>query len=445
MSTNLKPTPLLAGWGRIPVPGRELLSEDLEKLTEHAVLSRGLGRSYGDSSLPPPSVPVVATTTLADRLLAFDPATGSLHAEAGVSLYTLNEVFLPRGFFVPVTPGTQFVTLGGMVASDVHGKEHHVRGCFGEHVSRLKLRVADGRILWCSDDEHPDLFRATLGGMGLTGHILEVVVRLRPIRSPWIAQHSRRVDDIDEYLETLKSAAQQWPYTVGWIDCLTTGRHMGRGILMAGDWAEPSVALARPPRRLPSVTMPIELPSFALGRLSVQAFNTAFYWKHLPRTIDSVISWETFFYPLDAIRKWNRMYGPRGFTQYQCVLPESAGPTAVRRVLDILTRRGGASFLCVIKDCGAQGKGMLSFPLKGTSIALDIAVRDDTQVLIDSLNEQVLLEGGRIYLSKDQFTRPEHFIAMEPRLPEFQRVRQKWDPEGRIRSAQSVRLFGDRP
>jgi FAD/FMN-containing dehydrogenase len=445
MSTKVKPEPMLAGWGRIPVRGEERLSEDLEQLTEHAVLSRGLGRSYGDSSLPPPSVPTVATTTLADRLLAFDPTTGLLHAEAGLSLYTMNQVLLPRGFFVPVTPGTQFVTLGGMVASDVHGKEHHVRGCFGEHVTRLKLRVADGRILWCSDHEHPELFRATIGGMGLVGHILEVVVRMRRIASPWIAQHSCRVDDIDEYIDTLKAAAQKWPYTVGWIDCLTTGRHLGRGILMAGDWATADVAPAHPPRRLPSVTMPLELPSFALGRASVQAFNTCFYWKHLPRTRDSLISWETFFYPLDAIRKWNRMYGPRGFTQYQCVLPDSAGPGAARRMLEILTRRGGASFLCVIKDCGPEGKGMLSFPRKGISIALDIAVRDDTQALVDALNERVLQEGGRIYLSKDRYTRREHFVAMEPRLPEFQRVRALWDPQGRIRSAQSVRLFGDRP
>jgi FAD/FMN-containing dehydrogenase len=191
--------------------------------------------------------------------------------------------------------------------------------------------------------------------------------------------------------------------------------------------------------------MPVELPSFVLGPLSVRAFNTAFYWKHLPRQMDQLISWETFFYPLDAIHNWNRMYGRRGFTQYQCVLPDSAGPGAARRVLDILTRRGGASFLCVIKDCGPQGKGLLSFPMKGISIALDIAVRDDTQALIDALNEQVILEGGRIYLSKDRFTRREHFQAMEGRLPEFLRVRAKWDPQGRIRSAQSVRLFGDQP
>jgi FAD/FMN-containing dehydrogenase len=437
--------PRIEGWGRIGVSGRELRSENLERLTERAVLSRGLGRSYGDSSLPPPGVREVATTVLADRLLAFDPGTGLLRAEAGLSLYALNRILLPRGFFVPVSPGTQFVTLGGMVASDVHGKEHHVRGCFGEHVTRLKMRVADGRVLFCSDDEHRDLFRATIGGMGLTGHILEVEFRMIRIPSPWIWQESQRVDDIDEYIDALKDAATKWPYTVGWIDCLTRGRNMGRGILMAGDWADPARAPAREPRPLPRVSMPFELPSWVLGPASVKAFNAAFYWRHVPRKRAGIVHWETFFYPLDSIRHWNRMYGPRGFTQYQCVLPESAGRGAARRVLEILTQRGGASFLCVIKDCGEEGKGMLSFPMKGISIALDIPLRDDTQALIDALNEQVIREGGRIYLAKDQFTRREHFERMEHRLAEFRRVRTQWDPEGRIRSAQSVRLLGDRP
>ncbi|MFG0242245.1 MAG: hypothetical protein ACF8R9_05600, partial [Phycisphaerales bacterium JB054] len=308
-----------------------------------------------------------------------------------------------------------------------------------------KMRVADGRVLWCSDEEHADLFRATIGGMGLTGHVLEVELPMRRIRSPWIHQETRRVDDIDAYVDGLKDAAAKWPYTVGWIDCLSRGPNMGRGILMAGDWAEPSGAPRRFPRPKPRITMPVELPTWALGRHSVRAFNTAFYWKHLPREMSGVVHWESFFYPLDMVGRWNRIYGKRGFTQYQCVLPDAAGRGAARRVLEILTRRGGASFLCVIKDCGPEGKGTLSFPMPGISIALDIAVRDDTQALIDALNEQVIEEGGRIYLAKDTFTRPEHFRAMETRLPAFLEVRRRWDPEGKLRSAQSVRLFGDRP
>lgn len=433
------------GWGRIPVPGREVRSENLETLTRGAVLSRGLGRSYGDSALPPPSLRDVATTTLADRFLSFDPDTGLLLAEAGLSLRELNRVFLPRGWFTPVTPGTQFVTLGGMVAADVHGKGHHRAGCFGEHVTRLRMRVADGRVLWCSPSEHADLFLATLGGMGLTGHILEVEFRMRPIRSPWIFEESRRVSDIDEYIECLDAAAKKWPYTVGWIDCLTRGLNMGRGILMAGDWADPILAPKRYPEPHPAITMPFELPTWALNRATISAFNTCYYHAHIPHRRERIQHWETFFYPLDSIRHWNRLYGRRGFTQYQCVLPAAAGHGAARRLLELLTSRGGASFLCVIKDCGDEGRGMLSFPKRGISVALDIAVRDDTQQLVDALNEMVLHEGGRIYLAKDTFTRPEHFAAMEPRLDRFLAVRRTWDPKGQIKSAQSVRLFGDEP
>ncbi len=435
----------LSGWGRIPAPGTQKLSEDLESLTDGAVLCRGLGRSYGDSALPPLGHPEVATTVLADRILAFSEQTLVLRAEAGVSIEQLNNRLLSRGYFVPVTPGTQFVTMGGAVAADVHGKNHHVDGCFGEHVTRMRMRLADGRVVLAEPDgENADLFWATVGGMGLTGHILEVDVRMQRVRSPWIRQETRRVDDIDAYIDALKDAAGRFPFTMGWIDCLSRGKNMGRGILMAGEFADPADAPARFPKPLPRITMPFELPSFALNRATIGAFNFAYYWKHLPRERSGIVHWQTFFYPLDMIREWNRMYGPRGFTQFQCVLPDDAGRGAARRVLEILTRRGGASFLCVIKDCGPENRGLLSFPMKGISIALDIAVRDDTQALVDALNEKVIEEGGRIYLAKDSFTRPEHFRAMERRrLPAFEAARAKWDPQRRIRSAQSVRLLGD--
>ncbi|HYX91562.1 MAG TPA: FAD-binding oxidoreductase [Myxococcaceae bacterium] len=433
----------LAGWGRQFVPGREICSEDLEDITREAVLTRGLGRSYGDSSLPPPDRLEVAGSRLADRLLSFDPETGSVRAEAGLSLRELIRVFLPRGWFPPVTPGTAFVTLGGMVAADVHGKNHHRDGCFGEHVRSLRMRVADGRIIECSREVEPALFRATLGGMGLTGHILEVEFALQRVPSPWIYCETVKVPDVESYLAALEDARSTWPFTVGWIDCLTRGRSLGRGILYRGRWAEPSEAPRRFPRPKPRLRVPFDLPEWILGRWSVRIFNALKYATHPRRVRRGIVHPDGFFYPLDVIRDWNRMYGRRGMTQHQSVLPNDAGPGAVRRFLELLTSLGGASFLCVIKDCGAEGTGLLSFPRPGTSIALDIAVRDDTQALIDALNEFVLREGGRIYLAKDAFTRPEHFRAMEPRLEQFQRIRRAWDPEGRIRSAQSVRLFGD--
>lgn len=438
-----QPQPSLAGWGRLFAPGREVRTEHLSAV-EGTTLFRGLGRSYGDSALPARGGAVVSTV-LADRILKFDAVSGVLRAEAGLSLVELNRTFLPRGWFIPVTPGTQFVTLGGMVAADVHGKNHHVDGTIGRHLRRLKMRVPDGRILECGPDQERELFWATVGGMGLTGHILEVEVPLRRIPTAWIQQESVRVPDIDAYVAELKESAKTWPMTVGWIDCLSRGKNLGRGILNKGRWAQGHEAPATFPKEPPRLRFPFEAPGILLGPLTVKAFNFGYYWKHLPRKKEGIVDPFTFFYPLDFVRDWNLMYGRRGFTQYQCVLPDSAGPGAARRFLEVLSQKGGASFLCVIKDCGPEGQGLLSFPMPGISVALDIPVRDGTQALVDALNDHVLAEGGRIYLAKDSFTRPEHFRAMEKRLDRFLAVRRKWDPELKLRSAQSVRLFGDPP
>ena len=431
----------LTGWGRVPVvPGHQVRSEDLEAITLDVPLTRGLGRAYGDAALPAPLDTCIAGSTLADRILHFNPESGDITAEAGLSLDELYRALLPKGWFTPVTPGTRFVTLGGMVAADVHGKNHHVDGCFGRHVHALKLRVADGRVIACSRTDHPDLFFATTGGMGLTGHILEVSFRLVRVPSPWIYQDVQRVPDIDAFMDALRSSAAAWPMTMGWIDCLSKGSSMGRGVLFRGRWAESHEAPKQFPALHAPVPVPFTFPQGVLGVHTVRAFNALYY--RLPRPRARVVHPTQFFYPLDAAGEWHRFYGPRGFTQYQCVLPASGGHGAARRLLDVVTDGGGASFLCVIKDCGPEGDGLLSFPMAGTSIALDLAMRDDTQALIDQMNERVIAEGGRIYLAKDALTRPEHFRAMESRLDRFLDVRRTWDPDGRIRSAQSVRLFG---
>jgi FAD/FMN-containing dehydrogenase len=436
--------PMLAGWGRRPLPGTEVLSTDLEALTRDAALSRGLGRSYGDSSLPAHEADKVVGTRLADRILAFDAKTGVLRAEAGLSLAELNRVFIPRGFFPPVTPGTKFVTLGGMVASDVHGKNHHREGCFGAHVRALRVRLADGDIVDCSPEVEPELFFGQIGGMGLLGHILEVEFTMRPIPSSWLVMESERVSGIDEFLSALSRAADQWPMTMGWIDCLSGGSALGRGILMAGRWASPDESPREPSAPPKPWSLPVELPNWALNRMTASAFNSLYYWSHFEHRSKRVIAPDPFFYPLDAVLHWNRAYGPRGFTQYQCVLPRAAGPSAVRTFLERLVSLGSSSPLCVIKDCGPEGRGVLSFPMEGTSIAIDMAVTSQIQRVVDELNEVVISAGGRIYLTKDGFTRPEHFRAMEPRLDAFLSLRDSWDPHRRLRSAQSVRLFGDR-
>lgn len=433
----------LAGWGRLPEPGTEVVGEDLERLTIDAALTRGLGRSYGDASLPATAADRVAGSRLANRILAFDPSTGVMRAEAGVSLVDLVRLMLPRGWFPPVVPGTKYVTLGGMVASDIHGKNHHVEGCFGRHVRGLRIRLADNSIVDCDPETHADLFDGTIGGMGLLGHILEVEFVLHRVPSSWIWMAREQVSDIDAYLAGLDRAATTWPMTMGWIDCVNRGRSLGRGVLMAGRWATAAEAGPTPPADKADIALPFELPNWALNPVTAGLFNTAYYWRHRRRLTGTCVSPETFFFPLDAILDWNKGYGSRGFTQYQCVIPRAAGAPAVREFLDRLTKLGGASPLCVIKDCGPEGRGVLSFPLEGTSIAVDMPVTRDIQRIVDGLNEFLIPAGGRIYLTKDRFTRAEHFRAMEPRLPAFEALRARWDPQRRLRSAQSRRLFGD--
>ncbi len=436
----------ITGWGRHPVvEGTETLSEDLEDATRDARLSRGLGRSYGDSSLPAKPGDRVAGTRLADRLLAFDPETGWLRAEAGLSLAKLHARFLRRGWSSPVAPGTEHVTLGGMLAADVHGKNHHRAGSFGEHVRALRMRVADGRILEVTEESEPELFRATLGGMGLTGHVLEVELRLERIPSPWIAEERERVGSLDELVAKLRVASSEWPFTVAWVDALARGAKLGRGSVIRGRWADPHEAPAALPRRRFSPALPFDLPSFAWSRPSMRVFNALYHGRHGRGMRRRIVAPGPFFHPLDNIRDWNRAYGRRGMTQYQVVLPRESSDTALRRLFEILAHSGEGTFLCVVKDFGREGKGLLSFPRAGLTLSVDLPVRGArTQALVDALNEIVIEAGGRVYLAKDAFTRPEHFRAMESRLPAFLEVRRKWDPEGRLASAQSVRLFGDR-
>ena len=439
----LLPHEVLKGWGGTSAPGRELRGEDLRALTLRAPLSRGLGRSYGDASLPPAGVTEVVGTTFANRLLAFDEATGVLRAEAGLSLAELARVFLPKGYFTPVSPGTWFVTLGGMVASDVHGKNHHVAGTIGRHVEALTLRVASGDIVTCSRTEHPELFFATQGGMGLTGHILDVTLRLQKLATPWIWRESLRISNFDELITGLEESTV-WPQTVAWIDTLSSGANFGRGQLMRGRWAERHEAPPTVPTTGFSPTVPFDAPSWALNDATMKLFNAAYYWKQPQRFKEGIVSPQSWFTPLDAVHHWSRAYGKKGFTQHQAMIPRGHGHDKVRAYLEILVRRGGTGFLCVLKDCGEEGEGLLSWPKPGMSVALDLPVNDNIQSLVDELNRFVLDVGGRIYLTKDAYTRREHFEAMEAdRLPRFQEVRRTWDPDLRIRSGMSVRLMGD--
>jgi FAD/FMN-containing dehydrogenase len=304
------------------------------------------------------------------------------------------------------------------------------------------MRVPDGRVLEVTEESEPELFRATLGGMGLTGHILEVQLCLERIPSPWIWEESERVPDIDGLVQTLKWSSREWPFTVAWADCLKRGSAMGRGIVYRGRWADPSAAPALPPRPKRQLTVPVVLPEWVLSPMLVRIFNAIRFRRHGSRVRRCVQHPEVFFYPLDAVGDWNRLYGRRGFTQYQCVLPVSDDPSVYRRFFNLLLRRGGVVFLCVVKDCGAEGKGLISFPRPGISITLDIPIRgQQTRDLVETLNQLVIDLGGRIYLAKDVFTRADHYAAMDPRLSAWEAVRGAWDPDRKIQSAQSVRLL----
>jgi len=437
----------LCGWGRLPsVRAEERLDEDLESASRDAALSRGLGRSYGDASLPPDADGPVLNTLRADRILGFDPDTGVLRAEAGFTLRELNRLFPPRGWATPVTPGTQYVTLGGMVASDVHGKNHHVAGCIGEHVRALRMRVGDGRVLEVTDASEPELFRATLGGMGLTGHILEVELQLERIPSFWIRGRSEPVPDAESLRTRLLEASREWPFTMAWFDTTARGAALGRGILTVGRYAEAHEAPAEPPRMRERIAVPCDFPGWFVGPWSIRPFNSLYYRTKGARTWQGVVHPQPFFYPLDAVLHWNRLYGRRGFAQYQCVVPQEDGGAAYHRLLEVVARMGGASPLSVIKNCGPEGRGLLSFPMPGISVALDLPYRAGrTEALVRALDEIVIAAGGRVYLAKDALTPAADFLRMEPRLARFREVRRKWDPEGRLGSALSQRILGDAP
>jgi decaprenylphospho-beta-D-ribofuranose 2-oxidase len=436
----------IAGWGRRPVGTSRVVRSERLALPASAgpLLPRGLGRAYGDAAVPASSAGVVIDTARADRLLDFDPASGLLTCEAGLSLAEIIRLFLPRGWFLPVTPGTKFVTVGGCVASDVHGKNHHRDGSFGGFVERVRLYTADGRLRTAGPEVERDLFLATVGGMGLTGLIVEVSFRLRRVESPGIVLESRQVGGLDEMLDGLQQSARDWAYTVGWIDGLARGGALGRGVLMLGRHASRAESGAVPPRPRPALRVPWDAPEWLLNPVFMRLFNRLYHARHGTLREPRLVSLEQFFYPLDALHAWNRLYGARGFLQYQCAMPRAAGTGPVRQVLETLAARGAASFLAVIKDFGPGSEGYLSFPMPGTTLSLDLPYRGPaTEGLVHELNRTVIEAGGRVYLAKDAVTRAEDFARMMPRLDRWQAARDRWDPERRFRSAQSVRLFGD--
>jgi len=428
----------LAGWGQWPTVNGEVdRVRDLDHLAAAVrsapLIPRGLGRSYGDSSLGSH----VADLTGLDNLIRFDDATGVLTCQAGVSLAEVLAVFVPRGWFLPVTPGTRFVTVGGAIASDVHGKNHHVAGSFSDHVDSFRLMTATGEILTVSRTEHPDLFRATCGGMGLTGVIVEATFRMQPIRSRNIDETVIKTPHLAAALDAFDAYGAA-TYSVAWIDLCATGQHLGRSLLMVGEHATDGDLTAVP--RQPRADLPISAPTFALNRFTVRAFNRLYYERIRGEITEHRVGIEPFFYPLDAINNWNRLYGLRGFLQYQFVIPQDAGREPVIEAVNRIAQSGLASPLAVLKQFGPGNDNFLSFPRAGYTLAVDVQATDDALRLCDALDAVVTAAGGRVYLTKDARMSRETFVAGYPDLGSFEVVREKYGASGHFVSAQSQRL-----
>ena len=427
----------LHGWGCHPrLHGAVHRARDLDDLrrlarSDRAGIGRGAGRSYGDAAL---AAHVVSALPLR-HLLDFDTASGVLKAQAGVTLDEVIRFALPRGWFPPVTPGTRHCTLGGCVAADVHGKNHHRVGAFGAFVDELEMVLAGGDVVRCSRTELPDLFWATLGGMGLTGLIHAVTLRLAPVRSAFIDNLSVRTGSLEETCRLLRETQDRHAYSVAWIDLLARSARRGRGHLLLGDHAEgpPLSPLHRDPRwQLPP------LPANLVRRPGLRLLNALYYRRQLRKRSRRRVHYGPYFHPLDGVAHWNRAYGPRGFLQFQFAVPFDSGEEVMAGVVE-RTRRAAPCSLAVLKTFGDHPGGPLGFPMPGYTLALDFPRASGIEETLGAAADMVAAGGGRVYLAKDALLTPEQTETMYPRLDEFRAARRRYDPEGRFRSALSDR------
>lgn len=423
---------LVASWGNYPnfsqtahtLSWRCELAELYQQSTVSfgSTLAYGNGRSYGDSCLAL-SDHVIAMRGL-NRFINVDWLLGIIRAEAGVTLAEVLELIIPHGWFLAVTPGTQFITLGGAVANDVHGKNHHRRGTFGNHVLQFGLLRQNEPEITCSKLENLALFQATIGGLGLTGIITWVEIQLIPIKASKIDSKVVRFNNLDEFFTLSAELDSLHEYSVAWVDCIATGNKTGRGVFMAGDYAEDGELAYSQPKKL---QVPIKLPCSLVNSLSLKAFN-AIYWRKHPKSIKSVrIDYYPFFYPLDNILYWNRIYGYKGFQQYQCVIPKRVSEQAIRALLSTIAQQGIGSFLAVLKCCGAiSSPGLMSFPMEGTTLALDFPQSKAlAKVLFPRLDAIVREAGGRLYAAKDAHMQADDFKQAYPAWEQLEALRDR--------------------
>jgi FAD/FMN-containing dehydrogenase len=440
--------PQISGWGRYPIVESVLLTPTSRKealgamCSANGVVARGNGRAYGDAAIG-------AEATLSilglDRMIHFDPEGCLLTIEAGVLLSDVITALLPHGYFPYVVPGTRYVTIGGAIASDVHGKNHHKEGGFGNHVVDLTVATVSGEVVRASWEENPDLFYATVGGMGLTGTILEATIRLRRVETGWIRQTTIVAEDLNAAMIAL-DAAEDATYSVAWIDGIAKGARLGRSLVFLGEHAGRSELFARysntpfPSLCDPRLSIPIDFPNLAFNHLGVSAFNELYFRVGARKTGGSfLVALAPYFFPLDGIANWNRIYGRRGFVQHQCVIPLATAAAALAEILDRVARRGDASFLAVLKKLG-KANGLLSFPMEGFTLALDFPLTRGLLLFLDELDEVVVKAGGRLYLAKDARQSRSTFDAGYPSADGFRDFRRTLAPPGRLKSRLSQRL-----
>lgn len=433
----------LTGWGRTtrhsapacaPTDDAEAAAA-LADCAAESLLAHGGGRSYGDAALN--GAGRILLTRRMNRVQAFDPESGRLVCEPGVTFRQLLDDYLPRGYLFPVSPGTAFTTIGGAVANDVHGKNHDKAGSFGNHLLWVDLLLPSGECRRVTPEDDPELFRATVGGIGLTGLMLRICFRMQRVPSAHMEVRERRMTDLDAFMSAFEDCRKTASYTVGWIDALARGRQMGRGILETAEFAprSPAPHRSRQPR-----DFPLDLPSAALNALTVRLFN-ALYYRRIPAAgRDRAAPVGRFFYPLDAIGRWNRIYGRRGFYQFQCVIPNKHAWAGIPALLETVSAAGRGSFLAVLKTLGGSSRGHLSFPLYGYTLALDFPRRHGVEELLQKLENITRDHGGRLYLAKDALLSPEGFREMYPSLASFRAVLERVDPERRFESDMARRL-----
>ena len=404
----------ITNWGNFPVVEKEMKSEDsLPKikdfvLSHKEVIARGNGRCYGDASLGEN----IFSTKRLNKFIGFDKIEGVLECEAGVLLSDILEISVPQGYFLNVTPGTKFVSVGGAIASDVHGKNHHSEGCFSEYVLEFKLMKENAEVITCSREENTEDFWATVGGMGLTGIILSAKIKLKNIETAYIRQESIKADNLDEIFQLFEES-EGWLYNVAWIDCLQKGENIGRSILMRGYHAlreELPPKLHKNPLKNPRKimpTIPFYFPSWVLNSFTIKIFNWLYYNKQTKKSVEGFVHYEPFFYPLDVINEWNKIYGKKGFIQYQMVIPKEKGKEGMQKILETIADSGNGSFLAVLKLFGKNNpKAYNSFPMEGYTLALDFKVNNKLKYLVEELDKIVEEFGGRIYLTKDSMSNP---------------------------------------